>query len=767
MRLGLLVLVLLQQPTATARLDRDRVAVGEEVELTVAIESVGDEPPSIASLSLVGLEVTSQRDRRSVRFVGDTPHRTLTLVFRLRATMVGVGRIGPVEVVHRGSRVAVDAITVDIVRAGPPTAVPDNVRTLLLTLTPEGADSNRVALTLVVAPDSVMLGQQADLVLAAWFPRDIRLRVRGQPTIQPPQVRGAWVYERPTPPGVALTRAIGGREYDVFVVHLAAFPLTSGGMDIGPAKVSYSLPLTFSFLSREVRLEVASAPTRVPVASLPSGGPQGFAGAIAAGMTLDLAVSDRDLPIGSAARVELRLTGVGNVALWPEPDVPWPSTVRAYPQDVVVEVLPAGSLIRGSKTFNYLIVPDTAGVHRVAAVQYDYFDPGSGAYGVLRTAPLEFVTRSTGGAVQQGREPLLQHRRGPLAGTTVSRWVVYGVWLAVALGGLAARAFPRRIRRAPPARVARTRSHQSTLLNTVRGVLQRRVPEEAHLGAPELAAALRAAGVDPSLAHHAARVRDRLQQSLFGPADELDADELRLEAEEVLRALALAPQAVATGARASAVLVLLGLTLPSSLLAQSAEALYDAGAVREAADSFAHRVRLQPEAAAHWYNLSLSYQALGDRGRATGALLMAARRAPRNVAIRRRVDRQAAFGRAALTWIAPITPRELLAVGTGLWVLAWGAVMLRRRARWSILVMAVAVGCLAGALALGRRYDAPVAFVTADGAVLHEAPFGPSAGLLPLGAGDAMRVERREGAWLKVRRGDRVGWIRRADVAVF
>ena len=81
---------------------------------------------------------------------------------------------------------------------------------------------------LIVSADSVRVGEQVDVVTAAWFPRDLRLQLRRPPTLQPPVIDGVWSYPQATPAGIAATRSIGGRWYDLFVAHQVVFPLLPG-----------------------------------------------------------------------------------------------------------------------------------------------------------------------------------------------------------------------------------------------------------------------------------------------------------------------------------------------------------------------------------------------------------------------------------------------------------------------------------------------------------------------------------------------------------
>src|SRR2546425_11788771 len=82
-------------------------------------------------------------------------------------------------------------------------------------------------------------------------------------------------------------------------------------------------------------------------------------------------------------------------------------------------------------------------------------------------------------------------------------------------------------------------------------------------------------------------------------------------------------------------LVVLGAPLVARAQTPSAEALYEAGALRAAADSFAARAAAAPRVAAHWYNLGATLYRAGADGKATAAWTIAARLAPRDPRVRR------------------------------------------------------------------------------------------------------------------------------------
>jgi hypothetical protein len=203
--------------------------------------------------------------------------------------------------------------------------------------------------------------------------------------------------------------------------------------------------------------------------------------------------------------------------------------------------------------------------------------------------------------------------------------------------------------------------------------------------------------------------------------------------------------------------------------APSPEALYAGGSLAAAADGFGHRAAAEPDDPAHWYNLGATYYRQGQEGRAAAAWLQARRLAPRTGAVRQalRLAPPPDAASARWTWSPPMTPEELLLLGTLGWLVGWlgWALVPRLRERWVVLLVFAA--CAAGGgLGLRAWYRRPVAIVL-DRTAVRLSPHGLAPPVGPLEPGTAVRVLRRGPGWLLVRvPGDQRGWVADAAVAL-
>src|SRR5437879_1800528 len=493
---------------------------------------------------------------------------------------------------------------------------------------------------------------------------------------------------------------------DLFVAHQALFPLAPGRIVIPPATVAYAVPVGFSVFKREERYSLRSDTVPVTVLPLPAARrPADDQPVVGQGLALDLGLDPPNGRVGEPIAMTATVSGAGNVALWPEPAIRWPPGFRPYPGETGMRIAARDGRIAGTKVFHYLVVPDSAGSFLLPEVRYPYYDLAAGDYRAATIAPRAL-------AVAPGIEPHaaralppLGRGRDPAWADEVARGLVPWGWLVLLVG--------------PPVLVW--------------------------------------------------RLRDRLRASRYGPRGLGDVAELAAELAQVLRVLGAEPGG--KGRRVVAAIALMALAAlapPAAAQTPSAEALYDAGALRAAADSFAARAAGEPRVPAHWYNLGATLYRAGADGKATAAWARAARLAPRDPLVRRARELLPAPDAAseALLTTGLATPGEW-ALGAGLcWVALWIAVAARRR-RTVVLGLSLVTVAAAGLAAreVLRRAE-PLAIVLNAATPVRVAPYGGASPASMVEAGAALLVDRRYGAWLEVHRADGVrGWVLAAEVS--
>ena len=167
---------------------------------TARAVSQSSEPMSLTIAPFNGFEIVSRSERTEVSLTGG-PIRTTVLEIRLRALRPGRWQVGPARATQGSETTEAAAIVVEVEpsAAVAATALNPRLRSLLERTPPP--PRGKAAVALVVSADTVRVGEQVDVVTAAWFPRDLRLQLRRPPTLQPPVIDGVWSYPQAAPSG--------------------------------------------------------------------------------------------------------------------------------------------------------------------------------------------------------------------------------------------------------------------------------------------------------------------------------------------------------------------------------------------------------------------------------------------------------------------------------------------------------------------------------------------------------------------------------------
>ena len=765
----LLALLQAAPPELHVEVDQDRVGVGEEIVYTVRAVSRSPDPMNVTVAPLNGFEIVARSERTEVSLSGGATRTTL-LEMRLRAVRPGRWQVGPARVIQGGQATEASALTVDVEPNASVAAATINPRLRSLLERTPPPPRGKAGVALIVSADSVRVGEQVDVVTAAWFPRDLRLQLRRPPTLQPPVIDGVWSYPQAAPPGIAVTREIGGIAYDLFVAHQVVFPLVPGTIAIPQAMLKYTMPLALQFFSQEERFALTSLPETLSVRPLPAEGrPAEFNGAVGSGLRVERRVNPPLAHPGEGVAVEVIVSGEGNTALWPPPEIRWPRGARAYSDRVDEKVSTEKGRVGGVKTFRYLVVPDSVGPLTLPAVSYAYYDLGARGYRLAGIAATSLPVAAGGeSAATAALPPPLMSPRSPTLSSQVVGEIPGWLWGAILLlppllaFGRSWR--PRRRRRSALPETSGLRGVEEELDAVVRGL----VPNPDHRSRAGLAAAVRAAGADADTASRLAAAREQLLARRYGPGvSSGDDPALTAEVHEVIRRLGASLRGWrGRDAVAGIVLSLIG----STIAAQSPppERLYESGALRAAVEGFTRRAADEPGIAAHWYDLGAAYYRLGLKGHAAAAWHRAHRLDPREPTIRRalRLTPPPDVTSARWTWTPPVTSEELLLSGALAWIGGWIGWVMRPRARdrWAILLVFAAVTVTAG-FGLRAWQRRPLGIVL-DQTTMRMSPHGLAPAVGPVEAGGAVRILRRQSGWTLVRApGAREGWVAAGTVA--
>ena len=643
-------------------------------------------------------------------------------------------------------------------------------------------------------PDTVFVGQQANYEVAVFLNETVRDRLRRNPTFFPPDMQSMLAYDLPARPDSARPQ-LGSHCYDALVYQRALFPLMPGRFAIPPAQLVYSLPLSASFFSREETHELRTDSTVVIVVDPPlEGRPPDYGGAIGnlrVAATLDTAGSR----VGDPMLLTVRVSGTGNVKLFPRPSVgvAWASLVNG---DERVLVDTTAAKIAGSKEFDWVLTPQIAGELDLPPIRYSYFNPDSRRYERAATTPthVRVSKGSLASADTAPAQPLLslrtRYRGAPR--TPIHQYPVFWAFLAllpVPVLSLGARERRRRVAHgAPnPARRLAAMGRGAPLTHdacevrrayTVALADRLRLQPESFTRAGALARALRRRGVTTEVALEAERFLREMDEAAFSATGSPPPQAAQ-------RAAALFQTVDAEALpRARIALPALGIIALLALGAATAHA-YDAGAARQAFDrgvaayqrhdfiasrtAFTVAVAAEPGSPDAWANLGTASWAASDTSRGVAAWQRALRIEPLAADVRERLELVHTLPWTAAGYVPPLPVSWVFNLAALLWCIAWigGAARAARRLRVgsrevaTLAVVAVMLGI--GALALSDRLSGRhLAVIRRTTSLSIDPELGGDRGATAI-IGEVVRVGGRQGAWTRVVLDDgRDGWLENA-----
>lgn len=194
---------------------------------------------------------------------------------------------------------------------------------------------------------------------------------------------------------------INGKEYMTGELYKAAlFPQKSGEIVIEPKKLNCTAqvrtqtnrkardPFFDSFFDdpffnnqfQNMRIEIEPNSIKLNVKPLPiEGKPAGFSGAVG-NFNIRASIDTESLVVNDAVTIKLVISGSGNLELINTPEINWPPDFETYEPKITKNIKSSRAGVSGSRTFEYLAIPRSAGDFTVGPIELSFFDPTEGRY---------------------------------------------------------------------------------------------------------------------------------------------------------------------------------------------------------------------------------------------------------------------------------------------------------------------------------------------------------------------------------------------------
>jgi hypothetical protein len=406
-----------------SEVDAQKVGVQDQVQLSITLTggTLPNPPmPTLMNLRVIGGPSLSTQ----MSFVNGAVSQSQTFTYVLQPEKVGSAEIGEVRVKAGSTDHVAPPIPIEVVAGSirPRSAGPDPFdpfgggdpfeslrRRGGRTREPGGGAEPKLFLEAALGRNRVHVGEPVLLTYYLYTQTSVSdLRFS-----EPPKFGGFWMEELEKPSQVPGGEpvAVNGERYQRFpLFQKLLFPTKAGTATIPPATIKIGIPRGFFDMPGADVVERSTKPLTLTVDPIPE--EPGFSGAVGR-FTASANVDRTTAGLGEAVTLRFEVQGNGNLK-WidrgPELKVPG---AKVYPPQIKSDLHTSPAGIAGTKTWEFIIVPETSGTLEIPALAFAYFDLEKQQLAHATTAPVRVQVQ--GGAGNTAAAPSVATRSsGPL-----------------------------------------------------------------------------------------------------------------------------------------------------------------------------------------------------------------------------------------------------------------------------------------------------------------------------------------------------------------
>jgi hypothetical protein len=186
----------------------------------------------------------------------------------------------------------------------------------------------------------------------------------------------------------------------ITLARLILYPLRAGEITLAPLEtvVSVQIPqqsrgsqglpdLFFGQQYRTVNKQLKSKPVTLNIKDFPAGAPASFNGAMG-NFTLAAKLDKNKITANQAVTYSVTVSGTGNFKQINPPLILFPDKFDKYDPKTADNVKISETGGSGTKKFDYVLIPRSAGEFEIPPVEVSYFDARKGTYVTLKSDPL-------------------------------------------------------------------------------------------------------------------------------------------------------------------------------------------------------------------------------------------------------------------------------------------------------------------------------------------------------------------------------------------
>ena len=389
----------------SASVDKNSLPLDDQLVLEVNVSGNATNVPNPVIPDLPNFTVYSSGRSQSISIINGQMSSSTAFHFTLVPKSTGKFSIPAITLNYGNQAYSTSPIPVEVTASGAAAvSAPARGEASNAAPQPQGSVKN-IFVTASLDKNTAYVNEQ--VVFTFRFFR--RVQLLSNPQYNAPNFTSFWTEDAP-PKNYATT--VNGVRYLVSEVKTLLFPTKPGRFEIPGATLICNIedfdrtnPFADDFFSgffssgKTQTLHTNSL--ALNVRALPENKPGDFKGAVGRftiSATMDKALARVGEPITLTATV----SGSGNIKTLSEPDLTNMPGFRKYETVSSMNVDSSQGMLRGSKTFKTVLVPETPGKKLIGTIGFSFFDPGQGKYVSARSSQIVVdVKPAQGGAAVQ------------------------------------------------------------------------------------------------------------------------------------------------------------------------------------------------------------------------------------------------------------------------------------------------------------------------------------------------------------------------------
>jgi hypothetical protein len=379
-----------QEASFTASVSKNRVAVGEQFQISFTINTNASNfnAPDLSNF----ITYSGPNQSSSMQIINGSVSQTISMNYVLAAKKEGKFTIGAASIQVGNKLLNTKPIAIEVVKGGQsaPQGGGNNTAKGNNSAYPEDVESN-IFMRATVSKSKVYQGEQ----LLVTYKVYTRLNIVDNALSKAPSFNGFWSEEVPNPTRQSElhSEVLDGIQYQVAEIKKTILiPQRAGTLNIDPLEMEIvtrvkSKSRNNSFFDQffgggyqDVKLSIASKPVKVEVMPLPEKGrPENFNGAVGQ-LNIEASIKNNELKTDEGCNLTYTISGKGNLKLLEAFKLKLPADIETYDPKITDKINVSVDGVKGSRTFDYLLIPRYAGNYTIPALQFSYFDPQKGQY---------------------------------------------------------------------------------------------------------------------------------------------------------------------------------------------------------------------------------------------------------------------------------------------------------------------------------------------------------------------------------------------------